>query len=786
MNSFGLIQKIGDPTQRSGHTLNHMYLNPYQLECPHCVRNENFGLTTDHYPIIVDIPSGRVEDKARTVHYRKMKDIDLNAFREELQNSIDMLNSDDSNFADHNTKYTQMSRKLVDDHAPLLSRKQRNRAPMWLDQEYRENRALRRKLEQIWRKSKTVENRNNYIQQKKRCSELVLEKQTSYYRKVVTDAGKCQKTLFKVANELLDKNNERVLPAHTDSKVLANDFNAFYVDKVLKIRQSIPTVEPDSRFARPFQGTMLMQFKPTTVEELDKIVKEYGIKTSVEDPIPAKLLQSVSDIVLPVYAELINKSFSEGTMDSVKSSVIDPLLKKAGLDIDTKKNFRPVNNLMFFSKLIERVVKIRLDTHMDEYALHESTEFGYKVHHNTETMMIGLFDDVLRGFDQNQATIVIFLDLSAAFDTIDPEKLLQILHDELGIGGVALEWFRSFLVGRTQRVKIEDEFSDSLEVPCGTPQGSVLGPPLFNINVRSQPKVFQHCKFNTSSFADDSNGRRSFALTFQFEVLSKEVPNCMHQIVRWSHAHFMKINPDKTELLLLYPPSLNREVLIKGILFEDQCIRFSEFVKNVGVWIDKNLNLGQHVNNIVSHCYKILKDIARIKKNLERNHVENLVHAVITSRLDYCNCLLMNISKENLYKLQKVQNSAARLVLGLRRRQSARAALRELHWLNVEARIIFKVLLLVFKVIKGQCSDNLTFQFKAFNGRPNDFLLLKTPNFNTKYGKRIFEYNGSRLWNALPVDIRMVEDVGTFKTKIKTLLFDGCEDLKNRAFKYTK
>ena len=458
MNSFGLIQKIGDPTQRSGHTLDHMYLNPYQLECPHCVTNENFGLTTDHYPIIVDIPSGRVEDKARTVHYRKMKDIDLNAFREELQNSIDMLNSDDSNFADHNTKYTQMSRKLVDDHAPLLSRKQRNRAPMWLDQEYRENRALRRKLEQIWRKSKTVENRNNYIQQKKRCSELVLEKQTSYYRKVVTDAGKCQKTLFKVANELLDKNNESVLPAHTDSKVLANDFNAFYVDKVLKIRQSIPTVEPDSRFARPFQGTMLMQFKPTTVEELDKIVKEYGIKTSVEDPIPAKLLQSVSDIVLPVYAELINKSFSEGTMDSVKSSVIDPLLKKAGLDIDTKKNFRPVNNLMFFSKLIERVVKIRLDTHMDEYALHESTEFGYKVHHNTETMMIGLFDDVLRGFDQNQATIVIFLDLSAAFDTIDPEKLLQILHDELGIGGVALEWFRSFLVGRTQRVKIEDEF----------------------------------------------------------------------------------------------------------------------------------------------------------------------------------------------------------------------------------------------------------------------------------------------------------------------------------------
>ena len=104
--------------------------------------------------------------------------------------------------------------------------------------------------------------------------------------------------------------------------------------------------------------------------------------------------------------------------------------------------------------------------------------------------------------------------------------------------------------------------------------------------------------------------------------------------------------------------------------------------------------------------------------------------------------------------------------------------------MNVEARITFKVLLLVFKSIKGQCSDNLSFEFKNFNGRPDDFLLLKTPNFKTKHGKRIFAYSGSRLWNALPVDLRMVEDIETFKKRIKTLLFNGCDDLKKRAFKY--
>ena len=246
----------------------------------------------------------------------------------------------------------------------------------------------------------------------------------------------------------------------------------------------------------------------------------------------------------------------------------------------------------------------------------------------------------------------------------------------------------------------------------------------------------------------------------------------------------MKINPDKTEILLFFPPSLSKEVLIQGILFEDQCIRFSEFVKNVGVYLDKNLSLDKHVNQIVSHCYKILKDIGSIKNTLQKTHLQRLVHSVITSRLDYCNSLFMNISKSNLYKLQKVQNSAARLVLGKRRRESAQRALRDLHWLNVESRIIFKTVLLAYKIINGMCSDNLVLNFKGFNGRPSDFLMLETPGAKTKYGKRTFAYNASRLWNALPCDIRTDASVDSFKKRIKTLLFDGTSDLKKRAYQY--
>ena len=130
-----------------------------------------------------------------------------------------------------------------------------------------------------------------------------------------------------------------------------------------------------------------------------------------------------------------------------------------------------------------------------------------------------------------------------------------------------------------------------------------------------------------------------------------------------------------------------------------------------------------------------------------------------------------------------MQNAAAKLVLGRRRRDSASLALRELHWLNVDARIIFKVLLLVFKMLRGQC-PNYGLKYKRYNGRDDDFLLLETPNFKTEYGKRVFAFNGSRLWNALPAAVRCEEDVEKFKKMIKTVLFVGTDELKRKAFMY--
>ena len=394
-------------------------------------------------------------------------------------------------------------------------------------------------------------------------------------------------------------------------------------------------------------------------------------------------------------------------------------------------------------------------------------------------------DEVLEGFENNQCTIMVFLDLSAAFDTIDIDKLLEILEVEIGITGVVLQWFKSFLKGRTQQVRIDGKLSSILEILFGTVQGSVLGPELFSIYVRYQPNVFQKCTFKSTSFADDSNGRKTFAIEFQFSICKYDVANLLKEVTNWMNWMFMKINPEKTEILLMFPKALRDKIIVQGTMIGEQCIRFSKVVKNVGVTIDEMLTLDTHVNNVVSHCYKLLKDIGKIRNVISGKQTEMLVHSVISSRLDYCNSLFFNMSKSNLYKLQKVQNAAARLVARKRKREGISAVMKELHWLQVEARIIFKILLIVYKCINGICSNNLSqkLKYKKFMCRPEDYLQLETTKVSTKYGRRTFAYAGPRLWNALPLKTRTEEKIESFKVQVKTLLFTDTEGFKKKAFR---
>ena len=179
-------------------------------------------------------------------------------------------------------------------------------------------------------KSKSNEDHNRYIEQRNLCVKLSLSKQESYYSAIIESSSNKQKSLFKVVNEVLDKKEDRILPAHNDPIKLANKFN-MYIDKIDKLRESIPPYDDNQvQVQNPFIGMKLDNFSPTTEEEVRQIIKEHGVKTSSEDPLPASLIKSTLDELIPIYVHLVNKSLAEGTMNGIKHSEIAPLLKKQG------------------------------------------------------------------------------------------------------------------------------------------------------------------------------------------------------------------------------------------------------------------------------------------------------------------------------------------------------------------------------------------------------------------------------------------------------------------------
>ena len=279
----------------------------------------------------------------------------------------------------------------------------------------------------------------------------------------------------------LDQSNKQILPPTESIQCVVDNFNTYFVEKVDKIRQQFPNNSPVVDTYKDFFGQIFSEFEPTRVEEIKEILDDTAFKTSSNDPLPSSLLKDNLDEILPHFCELVNLSLSTGNIEGAKLAHIIPVIKGESLDDSNLKNYRPISNISFVGKLIERVVLKQLNKHLDSYNLDIPFQSAYKKCHSTETLLVRIVNDLLIATDENKATIVMLLDLSAAFDTIDHDKLLNILKYEIGIRGKALQWFESFVHGRCQKIRIGNVESAEIIIKFGVPQGSVLGPVLFNL-----------------------------------------------------------------------------------------------------------------------------------------------------------------------------------------------------------------------------------------------------------------------------------------------------------------
>ena len=193
-------------------------------------------------------------------------------------------------------------------------------------------------------------------------------------------------------------------------------------------------------------------------------------------------MKAYSDTLLPVITDIVNLSLENASVPTAfKQAVVDPILKKDSLDHEIFKNFRPISNFSFISKATEKVVAERLNCHLENANLHETFQSAYKKGYSTETAPTHIHNDILCAIDDNECVILVLLDLSAAFDTVDHNILIERQKHRFGITRKALTWIKSYLCERTQFVKIGSKRSNNHKLCCGVPQSSVLGPILYSM-----------------------------------------------------------------------------------------------------------------------------------------------------------------------------------------------------------------------------------------------------------------------------------------------------------------
>ena len=258
---------------------------------------------------------------------------------------------------------------------------------------------------------------------------------------------------------------------------------------------------------------------------------------------------------------------------------------------------------------------------------------------------------------------------------------------------------------------------------------------------------------------------------------------CLGNIRRWMAANLLKLNAHKTQFLVIHSPHLRQEVNISGIRIGDILVAPCSDAGNLGVVFDRFLNLDRHITTVCQSSYAHLRRIAAIRTSLSLHTAEQLIHAFISSRLDFCNSLLLGLPQQSLKRLQKVQNASARLLTITRSSEHITPILYNLHWLPVKYRIQFKILLLTFKALHGSAPSYIRDLFQLRNLRPglrsSSSQILSVPKTRlVSYGDRAFSSCAPRLWNSLPDELRDTTELSSFKRHLKTHLFNLSFDLQ--------
>uniref|UniRef100_A0A3Q1JKY8 Reverse transcriptase domain-containing protein n=1 Tax=Anabas testudineus TaxID=64144 RepID=A0A3Q1JKY8_ANATE len=653
----------------------------------------------------------------------------------------------------------------LDSLCPTSTRPARPSASnLWLTDQICEQHTVLSSAERKWRKSRSQPALTEYQDLLQSFSYSVTRAKTDYYQDKLSNTTDTRK-LFSTFKSLLYPP-----PPPPPTCLTADDFASFFTNKVVAISSQFTPPDNDILLTKPDDASHFT-FSTLSEDDVSTLVLSNRPTTCSLDPIPSTLLQAIAPTLIPAITQIINTSLTTGTFPtSFKQAQITPLLKKPSLDPSLVENYRPVSLLSFLAKTLERAAFNQLSDFLSQNNLLDVNQSGFKSGHSTETALLTVVESLRVAKAAGKSSVLILLDLSAAFDTVNHQILMTALSD-LGISGSALAWLRSYLSERTFKVSWQGRVSDSHNLSTGVPQGSVLGPLLFSIYTSSLGSIIHSHGFSYHCYADDTQLFLSFPP--DDSTVSSRISACLSDISAWMRKRHLQLNIPKTELLV-FParPSTQHNISIN---IGSAVISPTKSARNLGVIIDDQLTFTDHIATVARSCRYALHNIRKIRPYLTEYTTQLIVQALILSRLDYCNALLMGLPASTTKPLQMIQNAAARLIFNQPRRSHVTPLFRSLHWLPVVARIRFKALSLAYRVVNSTAPSYLNSIVQVYiPSRPlrsTRERRLVVPAPHSRHQGKLFSSVIPRWWNELPISARSATSLAIFKKLLKTELF---------------
>ena len=750
------------------------------------------GFSDFHRMTVAVLNTAYTKQPPKTIKYRCFRNFDENKFDEVLSGIVSEPD------LDFETKSKMITTEL-DKAAPFKTKKIRGNNAPFMTKEMRKAIMTRSKLKNRWLKQRSKENKARYNRQRNYCLSLLRQTKSRYFARLeenkITDARKFWKTVKPFFSNkstgntgyTLIENNEII----NDEEKIAQVFGNFYRDIIPNLNLPIPPYQetnsqdyvekciikyrdhPSITEIKNKGFNKAFNFKHSTKEEVEKIIKKLVTnKSQPSSDIPVKIIKRYSSTFADFIFKNINSSIDLSYFpDVLKIADITPVYKQKGKKSD-KTNYRPISILPVVSKIYERIIHDQISDYFANIL--SEKQCAYRKGFSTQPALMTLVEIWKKATDDKKKFGALLIDLSKAFDCICHDLLIAKM-DAYGLDKNAMDLIAEYLSRRKQRVKIGSHYSTLHDVKDGVPQGSILGPLLFNIYTRD---LFYVLDQNVLNYADDTT---PFAVGVSWDEVTHELESAAKKIFEWLGVNQMIGNAGKSELIL---NTTNEDIYITVL---NQRIYNSNSAKILGIVFDNKLEFEKYISKICNEASKKISALARIAPFMNESKRKKLMNAFFKCHFSYCPLVWMFHSRALKNRINHLHERCLRIVYRddnssfedlLAKDESSNFHQRNLQYLSIE----------LFKNAKGLCNQSSGIFVKNTHNSDNDenenededIERRNLPFFKSRHVRTVFNgeeslsYLAPKIWELVPSELKDLDELEDFKKKIKHWRTTSC------------